>query len=191
MSPSTPARARRRARPPSHPSPPSPPSIDRQARDWLRQRNEAAFRGFLILAVPSILFAVAPLFCVLVAFFHRFFGARLARNGLLVPATLLRTGSTDAGTEWKQETDAMIEQIPEEGADVVSFASDIAAFAGRLVPAVLVHYEFRVGGKSYRVAKYMFTDEAFYRDEDGRPWALVDRRHPRFQHWLVCRPPGS
>jgi hypothetical protein len=166
--------------------------FERDARAWLRERSDAAFRGSLLLAVPSIVFAVAPIFFVGIALFHRFFGRRLAERGVLLPAKLVTHGGSpfdyrDAASAWKQETQGMTEQMPEEASGVVELASDVAAFAGRLVPAVLVHYEFQYRGRRYRVAKYMFTAEKFYRDEETRLWALVDERHPRFLHWLVSR----
>lgn len=168
------------------------PSFDRDARAWLRERSDRAFRGFLLLAVPSIVFAVAPIFFIAIAVFHRIFGRRLAEKGVLLPARLVtHTGSTfdyrDAAGAWKQETQGMTEQVPEEASGVVELASGVAAFVGKLVPAVLVHYEFQHHGRRYKVAKYMFSSETFQRDEDHRLWALVNERHPRFQHWLVSR----
>lgn len=177
--------------------PSSTRSIEALARRELQARSRAAVIGLALLAIPSILFVVAPLFLLLAAVVHWALARRLERDGLLVPATVTDSSGKaarfeDASEAWGREGDALQHLDDDDVAEAFGLAHQITLVLGRFVPATIVHYRFELGGRRFRVGKYMFTGERFHADEEGRAWALVDPALPRINHWIVSsRPVGS
>lgn len=168
-----------------------------RARQELGGRTRAAVVGLLLLAIPSIVFVVAPLFFLIVALVHWLLARRLRSRGILVPAAITDSSGNpaafvNAGEAWAGEQGALERLGDEDVAMAFGFAHQLALGLGRFVPAVIVHYTFESRGRRYRVGKYMFAQERFQTDDEGRMWALVDPAYPRFNHWLVSsRSPSS
>lgn len=161
-----------------------------RARQELGQRTGAAVRGFFLLAIPTTVLVVAPLFFLLIALVHWLLARRLQARGVLVPARITDSsgnpsGFSDAGEAWMAEQNVLRHIGDGDVSDAFGFAHQLTLFLGRIAPAVIVHYEFESRGRRYRVGKYMFTQERFQTDDEGRMWALVDPVYPRFNHWLV------
>lgn len=161
-----------------------------EARRELPRRSRAAVAGLLLLAIPSVVFVVAPVFFLLAALIHWALARRLESRGILVSAAITDSSGKmaafgDANEAWTSELGRMQPVGDEDAAEVFGYAHQLALVLGRFVPAVIVHYQFESRGRRYRVGKYMFADEQFHVADDGRWWALVDPDYPRFNHWLV------
>lgn len=167
-----------------------PPKTATLARRELPRRSRAAVAGLSLLAIPSVVFVVAPVFFLLAALIHWALARRLESRGILVPAAITDSSGNaaafeDASEAWTNERGRLQPIGDEDAAAVFGYAHRLALVLGRFVPAVIVHYQFESRGRRYRVGKYMFADERFHVDDEGRSWALVDPAYPRFNHWLV------
>jgi hypothetical protein len=164
--------------------------LENRARQELGRRTRAVVVGLLILAIFSVVLVVAPLFVLLAALIHWAMARRLQARGVLVPAAITDSSGNPAGFEhsgqaWANEGKMLQHVGEDEVAEAFGYAHQLALALGRFVPAVIVHYSFESRGRTYRVGKYMFSDEAFQTDDEGKMWALVDPAYPRFNHWLV------
>ena len=163
--------------------------LQRKARDWYQQRSDRTFKIWMICALCCLVFPPLGILIAIFAILYRKVARALIKKGVFVPAVPINSFGkvsehTTAADAW--EEDSKMAPTGNRNVDrAFSTANQVALSVGEFAPAVIAHYQFDLKGKTYRVGKYMFTGDTFFKDDTGWHWALAHPKYPRFNNWLV------
>ncbi len=156
--------------------------------EQLRARTARAKKGFIItgaiLAVPT--FGLG-LLLIAWAFVQEKRAEYLIEHGQLVNAEL-KADSPNAGDAWREQSYDAASFLPYK---VSKFLREGMVYIGRVIPGVLVGFEFEGEDKWKYAAKYMFSNEVIERDEKGLARLLINPENPRTHSWLVAHIPAD